>query len=288
MEKYYRFAGVELAVSIADEWMYGDDRQLAPFRVSQVSAPHSFTFEIVDQLSAPQGEELVAFSGFRVYHQGERTIRYVGTVANGWDKAYIRVEHEGRQHRVQLKASQFSKTIGVKPVLTALGAEHLVLEENGVIFHSSFIGWNGKGILFTAPSGTGKSTQAELWRTLRGAEIINGDRSVIRCLKDGVYAEGIPFSGSSQYCENRILPLTAIVYLAQAPETSVSKLRGVQAFRRIWEGISVNTWDREDVQRAMNLVQNIAVNVPVFYLPCTPDESAVTALEEELKKLEMP
>ena len=40
MEKYYRFAGLEFAISTRDEWMYEDDRQLAPFRIAQAGTPH--------------------------------------------------------------------------------------------------------------------------------------------------------------------------------------------------------------------------------------------------------
>ncbi len=68
-------------------------------------------------------------------------------------------------------------------------------------------------VLFTAPSGTGKSTQAELWRKHRGASIINGDCTLI-AEDDGVFtAFGFPFSGTSGIFENRKAPIAAVVYL---------------------------------------------------------------------------
>ncbi|MBO5128884.1 MAG: hypothetical protein J6B95_00855 [Oscillospiraceae bacterium] len=284
MEKYYQFAGVELEVCIRKEQMYREERQMGPFRVESVQNPHRFTFETVENLPKPEGSELVSDPSFRVYQQKEGTVRFIGPVQTGWETAHIRAEHRGNQHIVHLKASQFPNGIGMKTVLSAIEAEHLVLLQDGVIFHSSYIDIGGMAVVFTAPSETGKSTQAELWKQYRGAEIINGDRSAIRMIDGEIYASGIPFSGSSHYCENRTLPLAAVVYLQQAPVTSIRQLQGAQAFRRIWEGCSVNTWDREDVQRASSLVEQVVCQVSVYLLSCTPDESAVLALERMLKE----
>jgi hypothetical protein len=101
----------------------------------------------------------------------------------------------------------------------------------------------------------------------------------------GVVVRGIPFCGSSGVCENESFPLEAIVYLSQAPKTEILPLRGVQAFRRVWEGCSVNVWNVEDVSTCTDAVLDVVQRVPVFHLACTPDETAVEALERELKKM---
>ena len=283
MEKYYCFAGVEISVCIPDKWMYENDRQLAPFRVTQVEKPERFIFEPVEALSAPTGRLEVLLPGVRVYREDEGYVRYIGSVENGWEHGYIRVSCGDKEHHVQVRVNDRIPYIGAKTVLNALMGEHLVAEHHGFVFHCSYIDYEGKAILFTAPSGTGKSTQAELWREYRGADIINGDRAAV-CRNGGLFAQGIPFSGSSAYCVNRTLPLTAIVYLSQAPSTGIRKLRGMEAFSRIWEGVSVNAWDRRDVERVSDVVLQVATEIPVYHLACTPDESAVNALEDALRK----
>lgn len=282
MERYYRFAGLDFLVRMPDDRAYAHERHLAPFRSGLVEDPHCFEFEVVEKLAPPEGEMITLQPGFRVYSQDGWEVRYIGSVQQSWDAAYLRATHRGKEHCVQLKASQYPDTIGVKTVLNAMAAEHLIARSGGFVFHSSYIEWQGRGILFTAPSGTGKSTQAELWRSHRDARIINGDRSAVRLDGAAVIAEGIPFAGSSQYCENRTLPLAAIVYLEQAPVTTIRRLSGREAFFRIWEGCSINTWDPEDMRRVSETVQHVARDVPVYHLACTPDESAVLALEKEL------
>lgn len=284
MKKFYRFAGVEIEVDIPSNRMYREERFLAPFRVQEAAQTHRFLFELTQTLPPPAGPELADFPGYRVYADGEGTVRYIGSVQNGWENGYIRAQHRGKEHHILLKADQFSGPIGVKTVLNAMEAEHLVVQAGGFVFHSSYIEYEGKAVLFTAPSETGKSTQADLWHALRGARIVNGDRSVIRVEKEMVCAAGLPFAGSSQYCENRTLPLAAVVYLQQAPQTTIRRLKGVEAFRRIWEGVSVNTWNKEDITRVTELVQQVIGQVPVFQLDCTPDESAVNALEQMLRQ----
>ena len=115
--------------------------------------------------------------------------------------------------------------------------------------------------------------------------MINGDRSVLRIIDSVPCASGLPYSGSSGICLNRTLPLRAIVYIEQATENSVTRLHGFAAFRKVWEGVCVNTWDAEMTEKAADTVGSILSSVPVFKLCCTPDLRAVEALEDVLSRL---
>lgn len=284
MEKHYHFAGIDLVVSIPEKWMYLEDRVLAPFRTEGAQNPHRLTFQVVDELPVPFGELIVSYPAFRIYAEGDTMVRYIGSVEREWKEAYLCAVHHGCEHTVYVLADQIRSELGVNIVLNAMEAEHLVVQKDGFLFHCSYISHGDRAILFTAPSETGKTTQAELWKEYRNAQIINGDRAAVR-LDHGVFmADGIPFCGSSRYCENKSLPVEAIVYLAQAPETTVRRINGYEAFMKIWEGVSVNTWNLQDMQRVSAVVQQLAETVPVYHMPCRPDESAVIALEQMLRK----
>lgn len=285
MKRFYKIAGIEFEISIPKRHCYDDENILKEFVYEDVESPHKFSFEIVDELKEPEGELKLNSSGVKIYVNNDDQQRYIGSVEKGWQEAYIRAFHCGKNHKIQVKKGGYRNNIGVKTVLNSLGMEHLILEKQGVILHASFIENNGKAILFTAPSGTGKSTQAELWKEYRNAKIINGDRAVIRLIDGKLYACGIPFAGSSTYCKNRTLPIEAIVYLGQAPETEIRRFTNIEAFRRVWEGCTVNTWNQYDVAKAFDIVQNIVSQVPVFYLQCTPNKSAIETLEKELERI---
>ena len=283
MEKHYRFGSLELTFDLPEDRMYQNERWLEPFSVPSVVDPHRFRFSMVPELTAPETDCVVSNPDQRIYREGEWEVRDLGGVSKSWREGYLRVASRGREHIAELKESQCIGRIGIHTVLSAIGIEHLMAQAEGLVFHCSFIEFDGRAILFTAPSETGKSTQAELWSRYRGARIINGDRAAIRWDGSQLLAEGLPFCGSSEHCENASLPIGAIVYLAQAPRTSIRRMGGYEAFARIWEGVCVNTWDRSDMERVSDLVQKLATFVPVYYLPCTPDESAVTALEQALE-----
>jgi len=280
MVRYYQIGGIDIAVQA--EELSGEEGNLLPFRTDKPGNPHVFHYERKETLDPPDGSLLHSEPALRVYGGGLQEQRYAGLVKDSWEQAYLRGTHQGKSHSIQLKTSRRSEGICAREILDALALEHLVVQNHGFILHASYILWEGKAILFTAPSGTGKSTQAGLWEQLRGAELINGDRAIVRWTDGNAVACGLPFCGSSQTCKNVTAPLGGIVYLGQSGKTTIQRLTGVQAFRRIWEGCSINTWNREDVVLAADTVQKTAASVPVFYLNCTPDESAVIALEQML------
>ncbi len=276
-------AGLILEISGADQELFVDAGVLTPF-LTEEDAQRQVTCSIVDVLEAPRGEVIFRDPGRWVYRDGDAVVSYQGSVAQSPLNGYIRSVRCPDRTEVTVKRSALNGRITPKILLKALEAEHLIVQNRGFLFHSSFISHNGRAILFTAPSGVGKSTQAALWQQLRGAEVMNGDRSVVRVGEDGVQVWGVPFSGSSGISRAARLPLAAIVYLSQAQETSIAPLTGVRAFRRVWEGCSVHTWDREDVALCSQTVMEAVSCVPVYSLACTPDESAVLALERVLNQ----
>lgn len=165
-----------------------------------------------------------------------------------------------------------------------LGFEGLLIRENRVCIHASCIRTEQGGILFSGPSGIGKSTQARLWCEHRGAELINGDRPILERRRDGFWAWGSPYAGSSRCFVNESVPVTAVVFLAQEKRNRIRRLRPGEAFRRIYGGLTMYSWDREFVSRACDLATEIAERVPCYEFGCVPDETAVAFLEERLKE----
>ena len=162
--------------------------------------------------------------------------------------------------------------------------ERLLLPYDRIILHASAVIYEGEAILFTAPSGIGKSTQADLWCRYRGAKQINGDRPILSKEENGWIAWGSPYAGSSRYHINECAPITAIMLLKQAPTCSVRRLSPMEAFRRVWAGMTVRSWDPSYVDAASLLTIDLITAVPVFEFCCTPDEQAVNFLEAELRK----
>lgn len=166
--------------------------------------------------------------------------------------------------------------------LSLFSLEKYMLRENALILHCAYMQRNGKAILFSAPSGTGKSTQADLWEKYRGTTTVNGDKSLLYCHEDGWYAHGWPICGSSEICHNESYPIEAIVMLHQAKENTIEPLRGLEPVKKLMAQVTINMWNSEYLMKAMDLIEGLVREVPVFELGCDISEGAVECLESML------
>ena len=109
----------------------------------------------------------------------------------------------------------------VNQLLSLSGFYSGLLHRGCGVLHSSYVAVGDRAILFAGFSGQGKSTQAELWRQYRGAEIINGDRALIFRRKGSWYAGGLSVCGSSQICVNRTVKIAALILLEKSKKNVV-------------------------------------------------------------------
>ena len=283
MERFYRFADVTFRVRGCSGDMYSEDGVLEKFRVDGPNYDQSVTYEPVEALPVPEGEPVFRGQREQVFRRDQTQILCMGETEKLPESAHTQIRREGKHTQVRVLREKIPGGISPRFVLNTLEAAHHITSRGGILLHCSFVGWGDQAILFTAPSGTGKSTQAALWEACRGGEVINGDRAVVKIKENIVTACGIPYCGTSGICGNRELPVAAIVYLTQAPQSEVRPLTGLRAFRCIWEGCSINLWDRSDVEQGTQTVIEVCRQVPVLHLACMPDESAVQALEAYLK-----
>lgn len=172
--------------------------------------------------------------------------------------------------------------------LEMLALEKFLLKENALVLHSSYIIWKEMGMVFTAPSGTGKSTQAELWRKYAGAEIINGDRSILWRNPETERFEvcGLPFCGSSGINRNVSAPLKAVTFLAQAPENRAEIFPTADSVCRLFGEISINQWNPQAVQKSMDMIEQIAQSVPMIHLACNMEPDAVDTLKNFIELIQ--
>ena len=155
-----------------------------------------------------------------------------------------------------------------------------------LFLHASQIALRGKGILFTAPSGTGKTTQAKLWKQYRGAEIICNDRTLTRKL-DGVWhTYGYPIDGSEPVRSEQVNRLGCVVLLRQGLTNTIQRLPPAKAVSLLMRQVVFDTWSGTARATAMQQLLSLVEDIPVLLLTCTPDERAVETLEQKLKEIE--
>lgn len=197
---------------------------------------------------------------------------------------YACTRWEGENIRVEYLPAYGQRVSELSNCFFHIGLESILLRHDRLCLHASCVDTTFGGLLFSGVSGIGKSTQAELWCRYRGARQINGDRPILSRQGEKWRAWGSPYAGSSRCHVNDSCPVTAIFLLAQEKECSLRRLSPAQAFRGIWPGLTVHSYDPAFVEKASALAIDLAAAVPVYRFGCTPDENAVIFLENSLGK----
>jgi len=166
--------------------------------------------------------------------------------------------------------------------LLRIATECHLAYNNGVSVHASCINFNEKAVLFAAPAGTGKSTQANIWEKHMGAKIINGDRPFLHLFSEEVRAYGVPWDGKEQIFSQENYPVIAVVEVRRANSNNLRKMSEDQAFRLMMKQCFIPMWDDTLKFSVMKTIRLIAQKIPFYRLFCLPEESATELLNKVL------
>lgn len=160
--------------------------------------------------------------------------------------------------------------------------ENYLLETEGIVLHCCYTEYRGQAILFTAPSGTGKTTQAGIWQRTYGSRIVNGDKCLLQRVNGRWLACGFPHHGSADECENEAFPIAAIAIVRQAKTDRVEDLGPARRLGLLYSECTVNTWSPHRVTGAMDLLTDLAVQIPAVMLHCTMEDTAAHVLHRHI------
>ncbi len=154
----------------------------------------------------------------------------------------------------------------------------LLLDRGGFIIHSSAVRTvDGKGLLFTAPSGTGKSTIANLFRQHAHATIIDDDLIAIRPPHDG---RQHPTAYNIPTFKHHLTPLrttiNAAYAISQSPTNNIQPINSPAA--AIAELLSNTIQQPLDRHSCDTIARNVWLSfrdTTTFHLGFTPTPDAV-------------
>lgn len=158
-----------------------------------------------------------------------------------------------------------------------------LIDRDGLMLHSSAVVVDGKAYLFTADSGTGKSTHTSLWLEQFGdwAYILNDDKPALR-LEDGVwYAYGTPWSGKHDISRNERVPLAGIAVLERGEKNEIMPFGGIEAIGAIMKQVN-RPKAAEYRAKLMKLMDKLITQVPIWKLRCNMDPEAVVISYEAM------
>ena len=257
------------------------------FFTEEREADIHYTFHIVKELPyLEEGwEPIFERPDIQVFRSGELEVR---KLAVGTMKAAYAITKETNEKEIEV---YFLEAMKQELVIDTIFVSCLALEKHFAkrgahILHSCFLHYKGQAILFSGPSGIGKSTHAHLWcQYIEDTHVVNGDRCLIYKNKEGEYvASAWPVCGSSGICLTETYPLKAIVFMGQAPNNEVISVRPMQLFKQLSSQITINWWNKQQVSHTLDDLQQMLGKVNMCNYICNLTEEAPNKLYNELKE----
>lgn len=149
--------------------------------------------------------------------------------------------------------------------------------------HASAINFNDEAILFSAPSGTGKSTQANLWQQVFNVTYINDDKPLLKWDNNQFYVYGAPWSGKNSINKNIRIPLKAIIFLQQGKQNIIEELSGNDKLVYLIRNMH-RPQEQETYEKLLDVINVLIKHVPIYLYHCNMETDAVYTLYNKLYK----
>lgn len=159
-----------------------------------------------------------------------------------------------------------------------------MLNYNIFLFHGSVVAVDDEGYLFTAKSGTGKSTHTKLWRELLkdSAVMVNDDKPLIKIDGDRVIVYGTPYNGKHRLGNNISVPLKALCILTRAKENTIEEITKSEAYAMLLQQI-YRPIDEEGMKKTLECTDMLADRVKLYRLRCNMEPEAAKVAYEKMK-----
>ncbi len=166
--------------------------------------------------------------------------------------------------------------------------DYCLTNADGIIFHSSAIMTDGKAYLFTAPSGTGKSTHTRLWREMLGdkAVMINDDKPIVRYIDGKFYVYGTPWNGKHRIDTNTRAEIGGICAIRQAKENVIEKASTQEMLITIFNQ-TIRPTDLTQMDKLLTLLDKMLRTVGIYKLGCNISKEAAETSYNAMVKGEL-
>lgn len=150
-----------------------------------------------------------------------------------------------------------------------------MLRFDGFLMHAAVVSVDGNAYAFCAKSGTGKTTHMKLWLDKFGerAQVVNGDKPILRYIDGTLYAFGTPWCGGERMGANIKAPLKAIGFIERSETNGIARMTPSAVLGRIFHQLLMPQ-DEESLERFMNMIEKMIDTTPCYLLRCNMEPQA--------------
>ena len=151
----------------------------------------------------------------------------------------------------------------------------MLVQEDVLLMHGAVVAVDGQAYLFTAKSGTGKTTHTRLWLKQFGARavIVNGDKPLIHITREGATVYGTPWDGKEHLSHNIACPLKAVCILTRSKTNHIVRISPKEALRMLCQQ-SYRPAQPAALRKTLALIDLLSSSVPLYRLGCNMEPEA--------------
>ena len=159
-----------------------------------------------------------------------------------------------------------------------------ITDFDGIFIHSAVVKKGDEGYFFLGRSGSGKSTHTIGWlKTFSDAEVINGDKPILRFFDDGIYAYGSPWCGIEGFCKNEKVKLLSGAFIEKALTNKIYEIDSKEVFQRLLKQ-SVAPKDAKRRVKYFEFLDKIIKQLPFYVLECDISKEAVLTAYDKMRR----
>ncbi|MBR3173688.1 MAG: hypothetical protein IKF24_04055 [Eubacterium sp.] len=222
---------------------------------------------------------------------------YYDRVRNLAEEYLAKTDWDEPDHELDLGVEYYENQIndGLEDVTpenmeyVATGAlfNRFLIVHDGLMLHSSAVVVDGYAYLFSADSGTGKSTHTNLWLEKFGdkAFIINDDKPAIRKIDGEWYVYGTPWCGKNNTNKNAKAKLGAIVFLERSEENWIENESIQDAIKKFFRQTTRKLNKEQNMDKVLSTMEKVLSEVPIYKMGCNISEEAAKMAYEKIRRV---
>lgn len=275
--KYYQVNNLKFSFTNQSNEFFVNN--IEKYEIEPCDVFHHIETILVDQITIPSFPPTVELADRKVYvcDQDETVVIFQNDIpviliekAHNYDNMYLYIQKD------------IKGLSEIEYVYTGIIFMELCLYHQMQSIHGSAITYNNQVVIFSGPSGIGKSTHVNYWKELYPSiEIINDDKPLLWTKDNTVYVSGSPWSGKTKTNKNISLPLHSIVFLNQGNKNEVSliedKDKMIHIMRNINRPRQNHLWDQTN-----DILLKLITTVPMYKATVTHDKDSVNQVKSKI------
>lgn len=197
------------------------------------------------------------------------------------DESMVRAEAKYHQQNGETLSTKALESILVHRLVT-----DALLDHSTYLMHGAVIAVDNEAYLFSARSGTGKTTHIQKWlQNITDSYVVNGDKPMIVVRPDGAFACGSPWCGKEHLGTNAVVRLRSIVFMQRDEVNRMELLSFKSAFPLLFEQI-YHPSDADKMRKTLDLLSNLrdCVSFFKFYFNNLRDDAVRVSYETLIRQ----